>query len=887
MSRPIFLPWVRSGLVAAVTTPDPLSGAMPARATFTVSSAVNGGPSQTVDLQIQGPGDVTALDPRLVIRTQPTAGAIEVEPNYFCCVELASPSLPWMFTPAGVNAERIRPWIVLVVVSTKTCSLEAGVGDRLPVLHVGDVSTELPDLSQSHAWAHAQVADPAHLSARAPVPTNLSRLICPRRLASRTTYIAAVVPSFEPGRLAGLGLPVPAATTMQPAWNVATPAALDLPVYHSWTFTTGDDGDFEALVSRLKRVGLSGDTAMGRLAVIDPAPGILPALPGWRFPGALGLCPDPAPGTDFTTALTALVDGTVAAPGLPVAPPLYGRWHAAERTLAGTTKPWLRRLNLDPRYRAAASIGTRLVQEHQEALMTAAWEQIGQVEAANALLRQAQLARHAGTVVHTGLAELAPATLIQVAGPMLVRVLDPITRTTLASRVSESRIPPVMVAGAFRRMLRPRGPLGRRSGWDAGRLLILVNDGELVVGPRGRPVGMVTIDDGAAPGATPWCRITPAVVPIRAREPRPPGSAKQWKDMVTAVVQMQRGMPPCPPAEPVGPARPALPLEAIKATLIDATKPSRTVAARVRARVSGPPGWSPADPLAPIMATPRIDTPVARDLIALSPDLLMPGVAALPVEAVTAVPANARFIEAVMIGVNHEMARELLWREYPTDQRGTCMRRFWDRSGAATGAVDDIPAIDETWTGELGSHLISGSQQVVLLVRGEVLRRYPRTLIYAARAAWVNGKRRPVTPQPGQLPTSPTFPERYPAFAGTIPPDVTYAGFDLPDDVRGDPDPAAARPGWFFVFQQPPAEARFGLDATKAERVPGVGAADLSWPAVATSPSSHVDLAKPLIDLTLNGWGLSATSADLAAWCEQKAFRVCVHASDLLPPVVS
>jgi hypothetical protein len=278
-----------------------------------------------------------------------------------------------MFTPAGVNADRIRPWIVLVVVSTKTCSLDPSVGERLPVLHVADVSIELPDLSQSHAWAHAQVADPAHLSSLATVPTNLSRLVCPRLLASRTAYIAAVVPAFEPGRLAGLGLPVPAATTMQPAWDVGTPAPLDLPVYHSWSFTTGDDGDFEALVSRLKRVSLSGDTAVGRLAVIDNVAGNLPALPGWRFPGALGLCPDPTAGTNFTSVLTSLVDGTVAAPGLPVPPPLYGRWHAAERTLAGTTKPWLRRLNLDPRYRAAAGIGTRVVQEHQEALMTAAW----------------------------------------------------------------------------------------------------------------------------------------------------------------------------------------------------------------------------------------------------------------------------------------------------------------------------------------------------------------------------------------------------------------------------------------------------------------------------------------------------------------------------------
>ena len=31
-----------------------------------------------------------------------------------------------------------------------------------------------------------------------------------------------------------------------------------------------------------------------------------------------------------------------------------------------------------------------------------------------------------------------------------------------------------------------------------------------------------------------------------------------------------------------------------------------------------------------------------------------------------------------MVGLNHEMARELLWREYPTDQRGSYFRQFWD-----------------------------------------------------------------------------------------------------------------------------------------------------------------------------------------------------------------
>ena len=33
-----------------------------------------------------------------------------------------------------------------------------------------------------------------------------------------------------------------------------------------------------------------------------------------------------------------------------------------------------------------------------------------------------------------------------------------------------------------------------------------------------------------------------------------------------------------------------------------------------------------------------------------------------------------------MVGLNHEFARELLWREYPTDQRGSTFRQFWDRA---------------------------------------------------------------------------------------------------------------------------------------------------------------------------------------------------------------
>ena len=52
---------------------------------------------------------------------------------------------------------------------------------------------------------------------------------------------------------------------------------------------------------------------------------------------------------------------------------------------------WFRELNLDPRHRIVAGLGTRVVQTDQEDLMLSAWNQVVGVEAANRALRLAQL----------------------------------------------------------------------------------------------------------------------------------------------------------------------------------------------------------------------------------------------------------------------------------------------------------------------------------------------------------------------------------------------------------------------------------------------------------------------------------------------------------------
>ena len=193
---------------------------------------------------------------------------------------------------------------------------------------------------------------------------------------------------------------------------------------------------------------------------------------------------------------------------------------------------------------------------------------------------------------------------------------------------------------------------------------------------------------------------------------------------------------------------------------------------------------------------------------------------------------NQRFIEAYMVGLNHEMGCELLWREFPTDQRGSYFRQFWDvgdmvnRNPDKTAAQIEEELLDitqlHTWDRgtALGSHenrpLPSGAEpdeaRLVLVVRGDLLKKYPTTMIYAQQAMWSeDDKGRVIRKLDDINPAETTIKE--PIFKAEIEPDIYFLGFDLTARIaKGNPDPAALDPGWFFVFQERPGEPRFGLD---------------------------------------------------------------------------
>jgi hypothetical protein len=325
-------------------------------------------------------------------------------------------------------------------------------------------------------------------------------------------------------------------------------------------------------------------------------------------------------------------------------------------------------------------------------------------------------------------------------------------------------------------------------------------------------------------------------------------------------------------AEPT-PALVGLDLAAVRGTILQKTDPLVTVPLRTAARIrvagvridqltSLSVSVTPA--LDRIMAAPSIVTPLYELLARHDRGRLLPGVDQIPDNSITLLETNARFVTSFLAGANHEMNRELLWRRYPTDQRGTVLRRFWDWLDDG----DDIPAM-HTWNaaGALGSHARGGDGgQLVLLVRGKLLRRYPNSVIYAWRAV---GRKLKDPPADSDL--------RPPVFSGHFPPDITFVGFDLTFDeiTQGD--------GWFFVIQEQPTEPRFGFDevASEAPVIPPSWS-DATWAEVGVAPGGQLRLAtNPLAGTTRNGATFGRDAAHLAAVLLQKPMRVALHGSQL------
>jgi hypothetical protein len=842
-----FLTWVQRGLARSVGATDDPDATLAARVSLDVTLRVEGVGDVPTTVRLYGPGDITGLERGQITRMEPRPGTTSFESGYMAAIEFARPELPWLFTPAVPKGERLRPWLVLVVVRRRDgVRLDRQASGPLPVLEIGGPARgadELPDLAQSWAWAHAQIAgipagqSPAQIVDGSP-GLACSRLVCPRRLEPATAYLACVVPAFAVGVKTGLGDPVDAADagTLAPAW-AADAGALRLPVYHWWEFATGPAGSFETLVRRLQPRPLDPASTKPPALDISNSGSGLPAFDATaegaaigmqsalRAPGPDGLPPWPdSTRVPFQRALEHVLTD---APDDTITAPVYGQGQSGSDTLPPESADpiWLRELNLDPRLRVAAATGARVVRARQEQLMARAWTQAGAIRDANALLRRSQMARELGGVLMTRhLERMTPSELLAITQPVHARA--EISTQTVDGELRASRLPEAVVSGAMRRIASPQGLLARRTGAGVARRgpidLLPAADRMAVARPAAAPIGMVA--------------------------------------MTLAVA-----------AQPRERERPAVSAQSIQARLLVRLDPDITVLERTKLRVEAPAGtWTRPDPLAPVASELEFPDPMYDGLREVAPNLLLPGLQNVEADSVALLETSPPLIEAYMVGLNHEMNRELLWREFPADLAGTPFRQFWDVRGqrGAPETLRDIPPISTWGATRLGTHLRGSSAggQLVLLVRGELLRRYPTTTIYAVRAN-----------ADGTLVASTRL---APMFRGFVAPDVVFAGFALTEEAVLGTDPAGA--GWYFAFEEHPGEPRFGFDE-QAETDAPQSQNDLAWPHVPISSSGHVDVLRPLAGA---GAGLQASwgrdSAGMASLTLQQPFRVAIHASRLL-----
>jgi hypothetical protein len=272
-------------------------------------------------------------------------------------------------------------------------------------------------------------------------------------------------------------------------------------------------------------------------------------------------------------------------------------------------------------------------------------------------------------------------------------------------------------------------------------------------------------------------------------------------------------------------------------------------------------------------------------------DTLLPGLDDIPNNSVMLLGANAKFIESYMVGLNDELGRELLWREFPTDLRGTSFRQFWDvraqlradTTDAEREALRDIPAI-AGWKEALGDNLKPnrGKDLVILLIKGDLLVRFPTAVIFAARARWSMSGTTPVTPAVVDEAAPPLFPS---LLVDPVP-GVRLLGFDIAGGSTatvGGVNPAEDDPGWFIVIQEHPFEPRFGLNSNRTDAL--TTWRKLAWTDIGLRDDTpYIDPTSvvPVLGGTIRApdklatWG--RTGADMAYITLQQAYRLEVHA---------
>jgi hypothetical protein len=1126
-----FFPWLRQGIANKVTTPDDPEAK---RGEITVSleiegKAVDDGPAvfRTVDkvISLYGPGDIVGIDRKAIVKTEPRNWITNFEPNYCPYFDCSDPDFLWRYTPSAPDGDRLLPWLTLVVLQEDEFTDGNNILNR--PLHYFTLKDEVaadvvfPPKDDLWAWAHVHINKDIVGNTDNPISTDqnafinqfksvlnqdpdlaYSRLLSPRKLDENLAYHAFVIPTFEAGRLAGLGFdPLTisgygANTISWEEYGAGRQETKNFPYYYRWFFRTSSVGDFEYLVRLLEPKVADSRVGHRDIDVLDPGSNLNgitdEALQGiLRLGGALQVpkaCLDEQQtqeynkydnwfGTyphQFQSELAAFINladdynykTTAKAheeaeldiededddPDPLITSPLYARWHAmVSRVLTqddgapvANNENWVHQLNLDPRWRTAANLGTDVIQENQENYMDAAWEQVGDVLEANRRFRWGQLAGFASKVWYKKNVSPKPGVALDKylwrTAPIHKRIL---TRNFVSNNESEadkkrvtvfhgmksSLVSHALVSAPMRRIVRPRGRLMRTLQFDAtarnDNLVTRVNTAEVNPAPPHEvPEGLLThadITEVTRPSYVPdfiadllsrypWIQYLPLILAViiilllfitgvaagslisaigavaAAGVLAFLALHKMVKDIQDADVILPDNQTPeavdqlpnlpdfrvtefgdtfVPTVGAVDspeatrfktalranfdfvqrsaeagrlPRYTTMNIPSLVNDVVAGVNPEMTIPRYLFGHIEIPAHILEAlnEKFVEAMAYPVIDLPMYEPLLATGTDNFVPNLNLIEQNSITLLETNQRFIESYMVGINHEFVREEQWRGFPTDLRGTCFRQFWDVTSfmSADDLNDeekrekfrDIPPLHR-WSlrKDLGSFDLreeagDKEEEVVLVIRGELLKKYPTAVIYAHRAKWsLDDEDNIDLTKPRDFETEGDESDfiKTPLYQAKAEPDIYFFGFDLtiPEAKGGSGEGDDTEPGWFFVIKERPGEPRFGLD------VPGE-AADFTVAKVDTwnelSWSHAVENVSPGMFISLSGprtinvdspvppqpdedegethdawqqmhedshltWNNSINSAELAYILYQVPVLIGVHAAEMLP----
>jgi hypothetical protein len=261
--------------------------------------------------------------------------------------------------------------------------------------------------------------------------------------------------------------------------------------------------------------------------------------------------------------------------------------------------------------------------------------------------------------------------------------------------------------------------------------------------------------------------------------PSDSAAAKTFRELAASHLRRIVRPPPVPPAAVADPGDASL--KAAFTAMVARWEPMTTFSQRAGRLVKRPAGGaSPtatSEALERINLAPRFPQPMVEALAELSQELVLPGLDRIDPNTIVALETDPSFVEAYLVGLNTEMGRELVWRGFPADLTATYFDQFWM---SPLPSRHDIQPIAK-WEGRPLSTTAAGAQFVVL-IRGELLLRYPDAIVTASKGADT----------------------RLPVFSGAFAPDVRYLGFDIP---------SAEIAQWQLVIQEHPSAPQFGLDA--------------------------------------------------------------------------